>query len=90
MNIEFGKNEFYINNESGKRIAEITFKYIEDKIININHTFVDPILRGQKIAQKLLDSVVKFAEDNELKIIPTCSYAVVKMKDEKYKHILAK
>jgi len=45
---------FYINEESGKMIAEITYKYIGEYIA-ATHTFVDPVLRGQGIAQKLLD-----------------------------------
>ena len=41
-----------MNDENGKMVAEITYS-VSDKIIIIDHTFVDPSLRGQGIASKL-------------------------------------
>ncbi len=39
-------------------------------------TYVPPELRGKGIAKKLVDKAVEFAENNNLKIEPICSYAV--------------
>ena len=41
-----------------------------------NSTFVDPSLRGQGIAKRLLDKLADFARENDLKIRPLCSYVV--------------
>ena len=64
---------FYINEESGKMIAEITYKYIGEYIA-ATHTFVDPVLRGQGIAQKLVDEVVRRSRSEGKKIDPVCPY----------------
>ena len=67
-------NRFFMNDENGKMVAEITYS-VSDKIIIIDHTFVDPSLRGQGIASKLVDSVVELAKKENKKIIPLCPYA---------------
>ncbi len=63
-----------MNDENGKMVAEITYS-VSYKIIIIDHTFVDPSLRGQGIASKLVDSVVELAKKENKKIIPLCPYA---------------
>lgn len=80
MEIKKGKNKFYIGETEEKMIARITWKNGGDKIIVVDHTIVDPSLRGQGIAGKLLDKVVTMAREENLKIVPVCSYVVSKMK----------
>ena len=36
--------------QDGQTLAEITFPDFEDGVVNIDHTFVDPVLRGQGVA----------------------------------------
>ncbi|WJP97484.1 GNAT family N-acetyltransferase [Macrococcus bovicus] len=76
MEIQQSGNRFHIDD-----IAEITF-YTQDDAIVINHTFVDPSLRGQGIARQLLDRVIDYARENNLKIVPLCSYAVTAMHND--------
>ena len=45
-----------------------------DKII-IDHTEVDDAFRGQKVGQRILDEVVRFARENGIRIIPLCPFA---------------
>lgn len=60
----------------GQLLAEIDFPKIPDQpVIVITHTFVDPSLRGQGIANQLLDEVIAFARQHKLKIKPECSFA---------------
>jgi predicted GNAT family acetyltransferase len=56
-------------------LAEVTFP-VAGGVANINHTFVDPSLRGQSIAGQLLAAAVEQIRDNGWKARPTCSYAV--------------
>ena len=42
----------------------------------IDHTFVDPSLRGQGIAGKLMGKVIEMAREEGYKLVPVCSYAV--------------
>lgn len=66
---------FYLEDEKGKMIAEITYSKAGEKILIIDHTFVDPVLRGQGIAAKLVERVVELAIDENKKIVPLCPYA---------------
>ena len=52
---------------------------IQDGYLDIQHTVVKPELRGNGIGEALLDFAVKYAEKNNLKIKPTCSYAAKKL-----------
>lgn len=69
------KDRIYAKDQSGNIVAEVTFPTI-DGVSTIDHTFVDPSMRGEGIASKL----VKLAADKILsegnKIAATCSYAV--------------
>lgn len=67
---------FFLNNAENTRLAEMTYQYRNAETIVIDHTFVDPSLRGQGVAKQLFDAGIQFARENQLKIIPICSYAV--------------
>ncbi len=75
MNFITETDRIYATDPSGKIIAEVTFP-TKDGVSTIDHTFVDPSLRGQGIAGKL----VKLAADKILsegnRIAATCRYAV--------------
>ena len=92
MNFEKGTNEFYKEDESGKRLAEVSYSPIGEDKVSLDHTFVDPSLRGGSIAEQLVDRVVEEMRTENKKIVPVCSYAVAlfKSKPDKYKDILAK
>ncbi len=70
------KDRIYATDAAGKVIAEVTFPTV-DGVSTIDHTFVDPSLRGQGVAGKL----VKLAADKILaegnQIAATCSYAIL-------------
>ena len=88
MEIKKGNNRFFIGESETNDIARITFYYEHENVIAIDHTFVSPSLRGQSVAGKLLNAVVTYAEENDLKIIPICSYAVKKMSRPGYEDVL--
>ena len=43
------KHRLYVEQE-GKLLAEITFPFVKNQIVDINHTFVHTDLRGQGMA----------------------------------------
>ncbi len=91
MEIKKGSNRFYCGESEQNDVARITWTYHKDNVISIDHTFVDPELRGQSIAGKLLAEVVKMARKDNLKVIPVCSYAVLKLtRNDEYQDILFK
>ncbi len=77
------KGEFFISNEAGQHIAEISYIWRDDTTVDANHTWVDDSLRGQGVARLLLDTLVDFSREKNLKIIPTCSYVDVMFRREK-------
>ncbi len=68
------KGAFFIKKD-GKQIAEMTYrKSGTDKII-IDHTEVDDQLQGKGVGKDLVEAGVKFARENNLKIVPQCVFA---------------
>lgn len=91
MEIKKGNNKFYIGENESEMIARITWKNGGENIIVVDHTIVDPSLRGQGVAGKLLEKVVEMAREENLKIVPVCSYVVNKMTNSnEYDDILYK
>ena len=76
MEIKRGHQAFYIGESQDSADAIITYKVESDHVIVANSTFVDPKLRGQQVAKKLLDRLAEYARNHNLKIRPTCSYVV--------------
>ena len=77
------QGEFFAVNEQGKRIAEISYVWSGEHKIIANHTWVDDSLRGQGVARQLLDVLVAFAREKNLKIVGTCSYVDVMFRRDK-------
>ncbi len=89
MEIKKGNNKFYIGESEDNIMARITWKTGGNNIIVIDHTIVDPSLRGQGIAGELINKVAEMARAEGLKIVPVCSYAIVKMtRTDEYKDVL--
>lgn len=89
MKFRYEKNRIYVNNETGKMIVEATFPVYKKDIVVVDHTYVDPSLRGKGVASELMTKVCEYVEKQGLKMIATCPYAVVWFKRHKdYKHLL--
>ncbi len=81
--------KFFIE-ENDQQIALMTYKKSGDGVITIDHTEVDSNFRGEGFGEDLVAAGVKFARENNLKIIPTCPF-VKKVIDEtpEYQDVLA-
>lgn len=66
----------YAQNEDGKLVAEITFPMTAPGVYTIDHTFVDPSLRGQGMADKLVRAALEQIRKNGGTPAATCTYAV--------------
>lgn len=64
----------YARSGSGRLLAEVTFPQREGVAV-INHTFVDPSLRGRGMAGRLLQAVVDTLRQEGRRAVPTCPYA---------------
>ena len=93
MDIKHVKNGsrggFIIKGETG-RLAEMTYAREGDSSMNIDHTQVDESLRGEGVAEKLLEAAVEFARENGLRVTATCPYAKKKLeKNDEYADVYA-
>ncbi len=87
LKINQDDHSFFIG-DADQRDAEITFVSKDDELIMIDHTFVSEKLRGGQIAGKLVEAVVNYARENNLKITASCSYAKRKLeRSEEYKDV---
>lgn len=75
MEIKEEKNRFVLLNDEAKEIGEMTWSDAGSDIMIIDHTFVEPEYRGQKLAEKLVLNGVELARREGKKIIPLCPYA---------------
>ena len=69
------ENSFIMTDDYGQKQGEITFTPIGESHLIIDHTFVSPTFRGQKIGEQLVEQVVLKARKEHKKIIPLCPYA---------------
>ena len=72
MEFEKIENGYVKRNEQGEVIAD--------------HTYVSPVLRGQGVAEKLLDHLVSEMAKESKKIKAQCSYVVAKFEKEADKY----
>ncbi|HFX3738898.1 TPA: GNAT family N-acetyltransferase [Enterococcus faecium] len=75
MEIKEEKNRLALFNDEQQEIGEMTWSDTGPDIMIIDHTFVDPAYRGQKLAEKLVYTGVELARRDGKKIIPLCPYA---------------
>src|SRR5678809_570316 len=68
------RGAFYIERD-GRRIAEQAYLRRDPNHVVIVHTEVDPSLRGQGVARRLLDTLVAWARATGTKVSATCPYA---------------
>lgn len=88
--IKKGDHKFYIGDNEENPLAEITYKQKDENTIIADHTFVSEELRGQGIAGKLFNALIDFAREENVKIVPVCSYVQKKMERKEYVDLVAK
>lgn len=71
-----GLGVFWLDRD-GRRVAEMTYRRLGESRILVDHTHVDPVLRGHGVARQLLDAAVAWARQTNTRISATCSYVVV-------------
>lgn len=82
------KGAFYIGG-TGDLQAEMSYIWAGNEKIIIEHTQVNPELKGQGIGGKLLDEIVAFAREKKIKVLPLCPFAQAQFeKNSQYKDVL--
>ena len=69
--------------------AYLSYNIFDDKI-NFSSTFTPPELRGKGIAKIIVKYAFNYAKENNLKVIPSCSYVQAFVeRNNNYKDLLA-
>jgi len=81
------KQKFYVVVDG----LESHLEYVKmENVLNLIHTYVPDALRGKGIAGEVVKAALTYAEENELKIIPSCSYVAAYIQRHKeYKNLVA-
>ncbi len=53
--------------------AELVYE-LRDGLLDVQHTYTPPALRGRDIAARLTDAAFAYARAHALRIVPTCPY----------------
>lgn len=81
---DIGRGAFVIEKD-GERVAEMEVG-IQNGNLTVYHTEVSEALKGQGVAKKLLASMVAYARENNLKVIPLCPYVHAQFKRDREKY----
>jgi uncharacterized protein len=65
--------EFYLLTSDGRALLSYTR---DGDVLDFHHTFVPDELRGQGIAQKLVEAGFEYVKKNNLKVFPSCPYVL--------------
>ncbi len=68
MEILEGHNKFYVNDAEGNQVAEIVFVPTGEHLSIIEHTDVDPSLKGQGVGKQLVAKVVEKMRGRTVKL----------------------
>ncbi|RJG50706.1 GNAT family N-acetyltransferase [Motilimonas pumila] len=70
--------------------AVMRYLSLDNQVISVNSTKVPEQFRGQGVAMKLMQAMIEYAEQQQLKVVPACSY-VEKMFERypQWQHLLA-
>ncbi|MDF7675520.1 GNAT family N-acetyltransferase [Neisseriaceae bacterium ESL0693] len=62
-----------------KLLGHMDFNLLNEGVIDVYHTFVDPEARGQGVAEALLAALVTYVKQHHLAVAAGCSYVAAKL-----------
>ncbi len=65
---------FYLD-DNGKRMGDMRYLINANNTMDVYHTEVAKEIEGQSWGKQLVEAAVKYARQNNLKIVPTCTFA---------------
>lgn len=77
MTFQYEDHRIFTTDEDGTLLGEIVFPSIPDesKMVVVERTFVNPIMRGQGLAGKLVAEFHEYAQRQHLQVKLLCPYA---------------
>ncbi len=68
------RGSFFMEKE-GERLAAMVYKMVGSQKMVIEHTEVDEKLKGQGVGVRLLEHLVEFLREKNIKVVPFCLFA---------------
>jgi len=82
------KQKFYTIVDGHEALLDYS---LEGNTMNFYHTYTPPELRGKGLAKIVVQFAFNYARENNLKVIPSCSYVQAFVKRyEEYQDLVAK
>ena len=63
----------FVVQAAGRRVGELTYTR-RDRQVVMDHTWVEPRLRGRGVARTLVESAIQVARRRDWMVVPDCSY----------------
>jgi predicted GNAT family acetyltransferase len=73
LHTETGQRGMFFLERDGRRVAELTYTIAGENAL-VDHTFVEPSFRGGNLAPSLVEAAVRWAREENRRILPLCSY----------------
>ncbi|RDK89190.1 GNAT family N-acetyltransferase [Marinirhabdus gelatinilytica] len=73
--VDNGNKGRFIIYENDEFAGELKYSRPEKSKFSIDHTAVEKKFAGKGLGKKLVINAVEYARENQLKILPHCSYA---------------
>lgn len=75
MEFQFTEGRIYNLDERQDLMAQVTYVVRAGNEVDIDHTFVNPALRGQGIGNVMMEATARYFRKKGLKTTASCSYA---------------
>ena len=66
---------FFKATEDEQEAGRMTYAWVHDDRIIIDHTEVNPAFRGRSVGNLMVQAAVEFARKANIKIVPLCPFA---------------
>lgn len=73
--IDEGTKGYFGAFDDDKEAGRMSYTFVGETRMILDHTEVNDAYRGQNIGKKLLMQLVEYARENKIKIIPLCPFA---------------
>lgn len=67
-----GSSKFYVELDGEE--ATMQYEKAPENVIEFQHTFVPEKYRGKGIAEKIAETALSYARENNFKVLPTCKF----------------
>ena len=74
INVKHDKEEQVFYADLGGAVAELSYTIPSDQTIDMMHTYVPVEHRGHGIGEKLVETALAYAKENNYRVIPSCSF----------------